>query len=336
VKSRTLPLFPIIALILITLSFTLPGQGESLFGNPLEFLAKAQQVADRYSENIKLSESTVNAIIEDDVTGIIRPEGAPEGQSANERVKDLKVGIKGELAKAKANQLALELANKQLAAALDRYTKNPTPDNFKSAQGIANQINSYRDKLNGNFEIIKGMLIQISKIRRNVDEKEWDNPDGKYKDERAAVDQLWNSLKVVPNVVDLTYQRAVETLAEAGLTVDSVVVKRAPSQDLSEKVTRQEPKAGELIPPGKTAKLWHYDRFGGGGPAGDATSPRSPGLSEGRRREDRCAFRGILRNNFPGPPQYPPENQRGLGLGHHEMRQSRRCLRENKTESGHS
>jgi hypothetical protein len=258
VKSRTLPLIEIISLILITLAFSLPAQGESLLGNLLELLGEAERNVAAYNIKIKQSEATVNAII-DDMDGV-RPPG--ESRSPDERVKALKEGITGELAKAKTNQLALKIATEQLGVALDRYTKNPTPANFKNAQDIAKQINSYRDKLNGNFEIIRGLLIQLSKIRRNFDEKEWDKPDGKYKKEREALDNLWNSLKVVPNVVDMSFRRAIEALAEVGLTVDKLVTEPAPSEDLSEKVTRQEPKAGEFIPPGKTAKLWHYTRFG--------------------------------------------------------------------------
>jgi hypothetical protein len=47
-----------------------------------------------------------------------------------------------------------------------------------------------------------------------------------------------------------------------GMKVGSVDVKPAPSQALSEKVYDQDPKGGEPIPDFKTAKLWHYTRFG--------------------------------------------------------------------------
>lgn len=276
-KSWTLPLIAIISLILITLAFSLPCQGESFLANLLELLAEAKRNVAAYDNKIKLSVATVQAI-GDDMDGV-RPPG--EDRSPDERVKFLKEGITGELAKAKANQLALKIATEQLGVALDRNTKTPTPANLKNAQDIAKQINSYRDLLNGNFEIIRGMLSQISKIRRNFDEKEWDKLDGKYKDEREAIDNLWNSLKVVPNVVDMSLRRAIEALAEVGLTPGSLVTAPAPSEDLSEKVTRQEPKAGEFFPPGKTVKLWHYTRFGGMAPPVTPPSTGAQGFKPG-------------------------------------------------------
>jgi hypothetical protein len=192
-KAVKLSLLQVILLAGLTLGLPILVQGQFMF-NPLALLAEAKRNVTRYSDNIKLSEATVNSITEDDETGIIRPQGAPDGRTPNERIRDLKEGIRGELAKAKTNQIPLKVATDQFGIALERYNKNRTPENLKNLQGIADQITKYRNLLDANFEVIKNMLRQITMIRRATDEKEWDKPDGKYKDEREALDYLWNAL----------------------------------------------------------------------------------------------------------------------------------------------
>jgi len=204
-KSARIFLLPTLALILLTLGFPLSGHGQFLIGELLKGLSDARKNVERYNQNIKLSEATVNSIIEDDETGIVRPDGGPTGRTANERIRDLKDGIAGELAKAKSNELAYTVATQQLGAALDRYNKNRTPENLKNAQGIANQVTTIRNSLDGNFAIIKNMIRQITMIRKATAGKEWENPDGRFKGERQALDNLWNLLSgtITPFTVKL-------------------------------------------------------------------------------------------------------------------------------------
>jgi hypothetical protein len=325
-KSLKLPLLVIIALILLTLSFSLTGQGQFLLPQLKQSLEDLKRDLPKYNINIRMSEAMVNAII-DEMDGVPTPPGG--GRSPNERVHDLKVGIKGELTQAKTNQIALKVAIQQFGAALDRSQKDPTPENLQDVQGIADQITKLRNSLNGNFEVIKNMIRLIMMIRQDSDDKEWNNPNGKYKDERQTLDNWGNMLagrppvpdvvgmqaneacglimdvglvpeiialtekppegkdytvksqypaknialhpgdavkievygKVVPNVVGMFLQRAVEVMAQAGVTVDSVVLEPALSKEVSDKVYRQEPLPGEPLSARKTSKLWHYGRF---------------------------------------------------------------------------
>lgn len=307
-KYAKLFLLPLFGLLLLTFTLPIPGQGQFLIGTLLQTLSDARRVAAQRNQQIKMSQDLVNSIYDDDVSGRITPESDPAARTPNERVRDLKEGIKGELAKAKANQIVLESAVKQLQQALDRYTKNPTENNLKNAQALVTLINKYKNDLDGNFEIIKTMIAQISKIRTAYDDKEWNNPEGKYKDERQALADLWNRLKaVVPNVVGKTYQQAVEDLGAAGLVVAGVEVTRAPNQESSEKVIKQAPKGGEPLPANRSVKLWHYDRFG---------STRSQGFQRGdaQRVDGRfAAFTEIISPD--GKAIYLQTNQIGLSWG---------------------
>lgn len=184
-------LVPVISLCLGTLALPPASRGQFLAPMLIQALADLKRDLPRYNENIRMSEATVNAII-DEMDGVRPPD--PDSRSADQRVRDLKDGIKGELGKAKGNYLALTIANKQLTEALNRYTKNATPENLKNAQGIVKQINNYRNALNTNFEIIKNMIKQISMTRSAENDTEWNKRDGKYKDEREAIDNLWNML----------------------------------------------------------------------------------------------------------------------------------------------
>ena len=194
-KSARLFLFSGLALIFVTLVFPLPGQGESLLSKLLQALSDAKTNVARYNENIRLSEATVNSIIEDDESGIVRPERPPgEGRTPSQRIHDLKVGILGDLNQAKTNQIAYMVAMQQFDLALERLKKDSSPKNLKNAQGIANQISTIRNSLDGNFDSIKNKIRQIAMIRSEVDDKEWNNPNGRYKDERQALDNLGNLL----------------------------------------------------------------------------------------------------------------------------------------------
>ena len=192
-KSARLFLLPGLALILLILVLPLPGQGQFLF--TFETLRKFRQDAKTLSDKIIMVQDTVNSIIDDDISGRVTPEGGPEGRTPNQRIRDLKDGIGGELAKAKTNQLAFTVATQQFGAVLERYNKNRTPENLKNLQGIANQITSLRNSLDGNFDVIKNMIRQITMIRRATAEKEWDNPEGRFKDERQALDHCEFALR---------------------------------------------------------------------------------------------------------------------------------------------
>lgn len=183
----------VISLCLGTLALPPASRGQSL-ADLINKWNQFKQDAKKLNDKIIMVQNTVNSIYDDDVTGRITPEGAPEGPTPKERVRDLKQLIKQELGKAKGNYLALEIANEKLTEALNRYTKNATPENFKNAEGIVKQINNYRNALNNNFDVIKRMIKQISMTRSAENDTEWNKPDGKYKDERKAIDNLWNML----------------------------------------------------------------------------------------------------------------------------------------------
>jgi hypothetical protein len=84
-KSARRFLFSGLALIFVNLVCPLPGRGESLLTKLLQALSDAKKNVARYNENIRLSEATVNSIIEDDERGIVRPERPPgEGRTPGE------------------------------------------------------------------------------------------------------------------------------------------------------------------------------------------------------------------------------------------------------------
>jgi hypothetical protein len=75
------------------LFFPAPGQGLALIPMLYQAFQDLKRDLPRYKENIRMSEATVNEISED-LDG-----GKPgEGRSPNEHIRDLKEGIKGELA----------------------------------------------------------------------------------------------------------------------------------------------------------------------------------------------------------------------------------------------
>jgi len=191
-------LFKMFAIVCLSLNLVLlaPAPGQGFANIPLLIQAYQDLKRDlpRYNENIRMSEATVNEII-DDMDGV-KP---GDGLSPNERIRDLKEGIKGELALAKQAYLPFTMAVEQLGVALDRYNKSQTQENFKNAQNIANQINNYRNILNGHLTNAQSMIRQIAMIRQQTDDKEWNNPDGKYQKEHQAIDKLWNWLAGTTN-----------------------------------------------------------------------------------------------------------------------------------------
>lgn len=344
-KSRTLPLLRIIALILMIVALPLPGQGVIFIPMFLQAHSDAEKNVALLNQRTKMVENIVKEIIAE-MDGV-RPPGEVRG--SDEQVKDLLLGIQGELAKANSNLLMLKNATEQLGAALSRYTDNPTEENLKKLKAINELVNFFQKNVNDSLDIVKGFLRSISSIRSKDDEKEWNAPNGKYKNERQGVENLWNLLagrppvpdvvgktaqeacalisgvdlapeiivltqkppadkeytvksqdpeggtlakprdvvkievygQVVPNVVDMSYQRAVEELGKANLTVDKVVVKRAFSPKVSEKVTAQEPKAGEPLPAVKTVKLWFFDRYEAPAPPVTPPSTGAQGFQPG-------------------------------------------------------
>jgi hypothetical protein len=191
-KAAKLLLLKLLVIILLPLICPHPSQGFTLLPMLVQGLKDLKRDLPRYNENIRMSEATVNAII-DEMDGI-KPTTPGEGRTPNERVRDLKQGIKGELSQAKTNYFALTMASDQLTVALDRYTKNQTPDNLNKAQNIVNQINAIRENLNNNLSNAQNLIRQIAMIRLDTDEKEWNNPNGKYQKEHQAIDNLWKWL----------------------------------------------------------------------------------------------------------------------------------------------
>jgi hypothetical protein len=89
-KSGKLFLVPGIALVLMALLVPCQSQGQLLAPMLMQALSDLKRDLPRYNENIRMSEATVNAII-DEMDGV----PSAGGRSPNEQIRDLKEGIKG-------------------------------------------------------------------------------------------------------------------------------------------------------------------------------------------------------------------------------------------------
>lgn len=219
-KSARLFLLPGLALVLLTLAFPLPGQGQLFIGKLLELLDEAKKVAAQRNQQIKMGQDLVNSIIEDDETGRVRPGGVSEGRTYNEQIRDLKESINKELALAREDSTYLSDATQKLGLALERYTKNQSPESLTNAKGLVKLINHYQSNINDRMDRIKSWCSQLTRIRRDTAEKEWDNPEGRFKDERQAMDNLWNLLSGTTNPFSVNLQAGTweETNIDTGKT----------------------------------------------------------------------------------------------------------------------
>jgi hypothetical protein len=259
-KLVKLLLLPVLALTLLLVAWPRPGQGQSL-AELMDKYNQFKQDAQTYSDKIILVQNTVNSLYDDDVSGRVTPEGSSEARSANQQVRDLKESINKELALVKGDMPFLSDATQKLGLALDRYKKNQTQESLANAEGLVKLINHYQKSVNDRLDRIKNWCSQITRIRRATDEKEWDKLEGKYKDERQALDNLWNFLGGRPPVPDVVGKEAKEACAlifGMGLRPKIIGLTVRPPEGKEYTVKSQDPAPKTLVKPGDEVKIEVY------------------------------------------------------------------------------
>jgi hypothetical protein len=251
-------LWPVLALILLTVAWPRPCRGYVLLPVLLEMYSAAQKNVAALNSKIKMVEETVNQI-SDEMEGVKPPDS--DARTPNQQVRDLKESIAKELALLKADMPYLVDANRKLGLALDSYTKKQSPETLKNAEGLVLLINAYQQKINKHLDLVKSWCAEISKIRSKYDDEEWHKPDGKYKGEREALESLWDSLQDqpwVPAVVGMKAKEACDLILGAGLTPKIVALTVRPPEGKEYTVESQSPVAKTKVKPGEVVEIKIY------------------------------------------------------------------------------